>query len=59
MLIYTYYSIMTKSTKVQYKHNGKYWVTILLKHGQNTHTNYISSMVMFISYLMHVKIKQT
>ncbi len=37
----------------------EYWVTILLKHGQNAHINYISSMIMFISYLMHVKIKET
>ncbi len=30
----------------------------LVEHGQNAHTNYISSMIIFISYLMHVKIKQ-
>ncbi len=39
--------------------NRKYWITILLKNGQNAHTNYISCMIMFISYLMHAKIKQT
>ncbi len=32
---------------------------ILLNHGQNAHINYTSCIIMFISYLMYVKIKQT
>ncbi len=40
----------------EWKILGKYLVEAWSEH---THTNYISSMIMFISYLMHVKIKQT
>ncbi len=35
------------------------WYNYLVEARQNVHINYISSMIMFTSYLMHTKIKQT